>query len=214
MSVPRYLENQRCIIGSLAQPLAAAIEAAFLEAGAEVKIVGRESNAADLLAAGPDATLPGFSGNRPPTLWVQGLSANPQDCMTELTLETFRSSNESNLEAVFLGTKAAFAAMTDGGTIVNVFASSGRSVRPEGTALAAASAGLKTHTRASAIEGAGRDPQIRANGLALSRALWESGPSISDLRSAAASAVFLASEAAAYCTGSTLVHETSGTAAV
>lgn len=202
--IPKQLANQRCVIASLAEPLQAAIEAACTNAGAEVQVLAPNAT------RDGSAQLAQFSGGEPPTVWIQGLTTNPTETVTELTLEAFRSSNVANLEAVFLGTQMAFAAMSEGGAIVNVFATSGRTPGTGSTALAAASSGLEVHTRATAIEGAGQDPQIRANGLALSRSLWEPTPSSSVLQAAAASAVFLASEAAAYCTGSTLVHESSG----
>lgn len=198
------LDGQRCVIASLAGPLQAAIRAALANAGAEVQVLK-----ADAAGTNP-AKLAEFPSGRPPTVWIQGLTANPAESVVQLTLEAFRRCNEDNLENVFLGTQKAFETMSEGGTIVNVFACTGRRPGKSGAALAAASAGLEVHTRASAIEGAARDPQIRANGLALSGTLWQPNPASPELRAAGASVVFLASEAAAYCTGSTLVHETSG----
>ena len=145
------------------------------------------------------------------------------------TLENWRKVHEVNLDGMFLGCKHAIAAMrsTGQGSIINISSRSGMVGQPTIPAYASSKAGVRNHTKSVALYCAQQGLNIRCNSIhpaAILTEMWDpllgDGPDreaklravIKDTplrrwgtpQEVAALAVLLASDEAAYMTGSEL----------
>jgi 3(or 17)beta-hydroxysteroid dehydrogenase len=184
--------------------------------------VAREADWAALDIAAPDVVVnnAGITGFDPPA---------PQDPET-CGLETWRRVMAVNLDGCFLGCRWALAAMGPRGTgaIVNIASRSGMVGIPGAVAYAASKAGVRNLTKSVALHAAGRGWTIRCNAVspaAVLTPMWEpmlgAGAGreermagfVADVplrrfgraEEVAAAAVWLASDAAAYVTGTEIV---------
>jgi NAD(P)-dependent dehydrogenase (short-subunit alcohol dehydrogenase family) len=193
--------------------------ARLIEAGGRSAIVVpadvREAGTNDRLV---DAALSGFGRL---DVWVNNVGGS-DDKMTRLLVDTpdevWRAQLELNLTTAFLGAKAAAAAMTNGGSIVNITSGAGTRGSPRTGPYAAAKAGLINLTQTLALELA---PRVRVNAVspgqvpteAFREVLGNDDARIAELaemtplrrlgtpEDIAAAVVFLASPAAAWITG-------------
>ncbi len=98
---------------------------------------------------------------------VQGLAAGYIKPIIETSLDEYRAVNRQNIEACFLGLKAAFPVMKaqGNGSIVNLTSVFGTAGRPNAAALCASAGAVKMMTKAAALEGAEKDKTVRVNGI-------------------------------------------------
>lgn len=161
---------------------------------------------------------------------ITGFEAGPAAHDPEhATLADWRSVHATNLDGVFLGCRYGIRAMraSGGGSIVNVSSRSGLVGIPAAAAYASSKAAIRNHTKTVALYCAGQGLAIRCNSIhpaAILTPMWEpmlgDGPDRDDRMAAlvrdtplrrfgradevAALAVMLASDEAAYMTGSEL----------
>jgi NAD(P)-dependent dehydrogenase (short-subunit alcohol dehydrogenase family) len=161
---------------------------------------------------------------------ITGFEAGPVAHDPEhATLADWRRVHETNLDGVFLGCKHAIRAMraTGAGCIINLSSRSGLVGIPGAAAYASSKAAIRNHTKTVALHCAGQGLAIRCNAIhpaAILTPMWEpmlgTGPDrdqrMADLvrdtpmrrfgrpEEVAAVAVMLASDEAAYMTGSEL----------
>ena len=95
----------------------------------------------------------------------------------EMTLDEWRRVTAVNLDGVFLGTRAACNAMTNGGKIINVASASGIKASPGASAYCASKAAVRMFSKAAALECAAAGTNIRINTVspgAVMTPMWES----------------------------------------
>ena len=85
--------------------------------------------------------------------------------IVDLSLEDFRRQEAINVDSVFLGTRAAFRSMSEGGSIVNLSSVAGLRGAPGMSAYCASKGAVRLFTKSAALEGAAMDPKIRSNSI-------------------------------------------------
>jgi len=142
------------------------------------------------------------------------------------SLDAWRAVHRTNLDGVFLGCRAAIAAMRPAGTgsIINISSRSGVVGIPAAAAYASSKAAVRNHTKSVALYCAAQGLRIRCNSIhpaAIMTPMWElmlgDGPDrpareaamvkdtplrrFGTVEEVAHLAVYLASDESAYCTG-------------
>jgi NAD(P)-dependent dehydrogenase (short-subunit alcohol dehydrogenase family) len=194
-----------------------AAETLAAEAGDRALVVtgdlGTESAAADVASAAVDRF-----GRL--DVWVNNAGVQPVSSLVAMSSEEFATVVDSNLGTVFHGTRAAASRMVDGGAIVNVASIEALQPAAGHSHYSAAKAAVVAHTRAAALElgPAGIRVNAVAPGLVARPGIAEEWPEGVDRWEAACplgrlgtpadvadACLFLASDAARWITGATLV---------
>jgi len=85
--------------------------------------------------------------------------------IVDYSFEDWRKLMTVNVDSVFLGTRAAMRAMSDGGSIINMSSIMGLRGAANNGAYSATKGAVKLFTKSAALEGAKMSPQIRVNSV-------------------------------------------------